>query len=103
MLVWFIGASLATVWFVFRDPHFAFGWVVAGVLLPDVVEGIAGRVGPLHSVVTIVLLMGVVMLATIGKRGARSGGCGAPAVVLASIGRCARFARGVVATHVLMG
>jgi hypothetical protein len=71
MLVWFVGASLAAVWFVFRDPHFAFGWVVAGVLLPDVVEGIAGRVGPLHSVVTIVVLMGVVMLATIGKRGRR--------------------------------
>jgi hypothetical protein len=71
MLVWFVGASLAAVWFVFRDPHFAFGRVVAGVLLPDVVEGIAGRVGPLHSVVTIVALMGVVMLATIGKRGRR--------------------------------
>jgi hypothetical protein len=36
-----------------------------------VVEGIAGQVGPLHSVVTIVVLMGVVMLATIGKRGRR--------------------------------
>ena len=39
MLVWFVGASLAAVWFVFRDPHFAFGWVVAGVLLPDGVKG----------------------------------------------------------------
>lgn len=71
MFVWFIGASLAAVWFVFRDAHFAFGWVVSGVLLPDLVEGIAGQVGPLHSVVTIVALMGVVMLATIGKRARR--------------------------------
>ena len=68
MLLWFVGASLAAVWFVFRDPRFAFGWVVAGALLPDVVEGLVGEVGPLHSVVTIVALLGVVMLTTIGNR-----------------------------------
>lgn len=68
MLLWFIGASLAAVWFVFRDPRFAFGWVVAGALLPDVVEGLLGEVGPLHSVVTVVALLGVVMLTTIGNK-----------------------------------
>lgn len=68
MLLWFIGASLAAVWFVFRDPRFAFGWVVAGALLPDVVEGLVGEVGPMHSVVSVVVLMGVVMLTTIGNR-----------------------------------
>jgi hypothetical protein len=68
VLLWFIGASLAAVWFVFRDPRFAFGWVVAGALLPDVVEGLVGEVGPLHSVVTVVVLLGTVMLATIGNR-----------------------------------
>jgi hypothetical protein len=71
VLVWFVGASLAAVWFVFRDPRFAFGWVVAGALLPDVVEGAIGEVGPLHSVVTIVGLMGVVMVSTIGNRARR--------------------------------
>lgn len=71
MLLWFVGASLAAVWFVFRDPRFAFGWVVAGALLPDVVEGLTGGVGPLHSVVTVVALLGVVMLATIGNRARR--------------------------------
>jgi hypothetical protein len=71
VLLWFLGASLAAVWFVFRDPRFSFGWVVAGALLPDVIEGALGRVGPLHSVVTVVALMGVVMLATIGNRSRR--------------------------------
>ena len=71
MLLWFVGASLAAVWFVFRDPHFAFGWVVTGAVLPDVIEGVRGEVGPLHSVVTIVVLMGIVMATTIGKRGRR--------------------------------
>lgn len=71
MLLWFVGTSLAAVWFVFRDPRFAFGWVVAGALLPDVVEGALRRVGPLHSVVTVVVLMGVVMLSTIGNRARR--------------------------------
>ena len=71
MLLWFVGASLAAVWFVFRDPRFAFGWVVVGALLPDVVEGLTGGVGPLHSVVTVVALLGVVMLATIGNRARR--------------------------------
>jgi hypothetical protein len=71
MVVWFVGASLAAVWFVFRDPRFAFGWVVAGALLPDVIEGIRGTVGPLHSVVTVVVALGVVMLSTIGNRARR--------------------------------
>jgi hypothetical protein len=68
VVLWFVGTSLAAVWFVFRDPRFAFGWVVAGALLPDIIEGIRGQVGPLHSVVTIVALMGIVMVSTIGNR-----------------------------------
>lgn len=68
MLLWFVGASLAAVWFVFRDQRFAFGWVVVGALLPDLVEGLIGEVGPLHSIVTIVALLGIVMLTTIGNK-----------------------------------
>ena len=71
MLFWFVGASLATIWFVFRDPRFSFGWLIAGVLLPDLIEGLVGRVGPLHSVVTIVVAMGLVMMLTIGRRARR--------------------------------
>jgi hypothetical protein len=71
MLLWFVGSSVAAVWFVFRDPNFAFRLVVVGALLPDIVDGVAGGAGPLHSLVTVVAVMGVVMIATIGRRAVR--------------------------------
>ena len=70
MLLWFVGTSVATVWIVFRDPTFRFRLVVLGALLPDVIDGVSGlRVA--HSVVAVVVAMGVVMLATYGRRPAR--------------------------------
>ena len=70
MLLWFVGTSVATVWIVFRDPTFRFRLVVLGALLPDVIDGVSGlRVA--HSVVTVVVAMGVVMLATYGRRPVR--------------------------------
>ena len=68
MLVWFVGTSIAAVWFVFRDPNFNYRLVVAGALLPDVIDGIGGGAGPLHSLISVVAIMVVAMLATIGRR-----------------------------------
>ena len=55
MLFWFIGTSVASVWSVFRDPKFAYRWVIVGALIP------------IFSVVTVVAVLTAVMLLTIGK------------------------------------
>ena len=55
MLFWFIGTSVASVWSVFRDPKFAYRWVIVGALIPS------------FSVVTVVGVLTAVMLLTIGK------------------------------------
>jgi hypothetical protein len=71
MLLWFVGTSIAAVWFVFRDPQFNFRLVVVGALIPDIIDGIGGGAGPLHSVVTVIALLAVVMLITTGRRPVR--------------------------------
>ena len=71
MLLWFVGTSVAAVWFVFRDPQFNFRLVVVGALIPDIIDGIGGGAGPLHSVVTVIVLLAVVMLITTGRRPVR--------------------------------
>lgn len=68
MFFWFAGTAVASVWFIFRDPQFNYRYLIIGAVLPDVVDGWLGHVGPLHSVVTSVLLLIVAMLASIGSR-----------------------------------
>jgi membrane-bound metal-dependent hydrolase YbcI (DUF457 family) len=72
MFFWFIGTSIATIWFVFHDKKFAYRLVVAGALAPDVIEVFLGHAGPLHSVVTMVTIMAAVMLITYGRKKSRS-------------------------------
>ena len=72
MFFWFIGTSIATIWFVFHDKKFAYRLVVAGALVPDAIEVFLGHAGPLHSLVTIVAIMAVVMLFTYGRKKSRS-------------------------------
>jgi hypothetical protein len=59
VLLWFVGTSIASVWSVFRDPKFAYRWVIAGALVP------------VFSVVTVVGVLVGVMLLTIGKKAVR--------------------------------
>jgi hypothetical protein len=59
MLFWFIGTSVASVWSVFRDPKFAYRWVIIGALIP------------VFSVVTVVGVLVAVMLLTIGKNASK--------------------------------
>ena len=68
MLLWFAGTSFLAVWLVFRDPAIDHRLVIAGSILPDVVDGITGGPWVLHSVAGSVALLVVVMLATVGKR-----------------------------------
>ena len=72
MFLWFIGTSVATIWFVFHDKKFAYRLVVAGALAPDAIEVFLGHAGPLHSVVTMVAIMAAVMLITYGRKKSRS-------------------------------
>ncbi len=72
MFFWFIGTAVATIWFVFHDKKFGYRHVVAGALVPDVIEVFLGHAGPLHSVVTMVAIMAAVMLITYGRKKSRS-------------------------------
>jgi hypothetical protein len=68
MLLWFVATAVLTVHFVFTDPRFDHRFLILGVLLPDVVDGITGGAWVLHSLTGAVGLLVVVMLATIGRR-----------------------------------
>jgi hypothetical protein len=52
MLFWFVATAIWSVWFVFRDPKFDYRLVAIAALIPDLIDGLRGSVGPLHSVVT---------------------------------------------------
>lgn len=71
MALWFAGMSLVIVWQVFRDPALDYRLVLAGALLPDVVDGLAGGARVLHTVAGNAVLLTVVMVATRGRRGLR--------------------------------
>lgn len=71
MILWFAGLSFLIVWQVFRDTAIDYRLVIAGALLPDVVDALLGRAQVLHSVVTSALLLVLVMLATRHRRAAR--------------------------------
>lgn len=71
MFLWFVGTSVLTIWFVFRDPGFDYRFLILGALLPDVVDGVWGGARGLHSVSMGVAILVVVMLITIGRRARR--------------------------------
>lgn len=68
MLLWFAGLSVVLVWQVFRDPAIDYRLVIAGALLPDAIDAVAGRPAVAHTLVASVALLVVVMLATRGRR-----------------------------------
>ncbi len=85
MLLWFAATSVLTVYFVFRDPRFDYRFLVAGALLPDIVDAFAGRMWVLHSLGGAVGLLIVVMAATVGNRPWRKRLLGLPIGVLLHI------------------
>ncbi|MGI9120060.1 MAG: hypothetical protein ACR2G7_08080 [Acidimicrobiales bacterium] len=73
MILWFAGMAVVAVWLVFRDPAIDHRLVVAGALLPDVVDGVLGRIGiwgpwPAHTLLASAGILVGVMLATRGRR-----------------------------------
>jgi hypothetical protein len=72
MVLWFVCLSIAGVFVIFRDAAMDYRMVTAGALLCDPVDFVVRHgIGPLHSVVVVVALLGVVMGATIGRRSLR--------------------------------
>jgi membrane-bound metal-dependent hydrolase YbcI (DUF457 family) len=63
--------ALAIVWNVFRDPAVDHRLVVAGALLPDAVDLLAGHPAYAHTLLAPVTVLAVVMVATRGRRAAR--------------------------------
>jgi len=71
VLLWFVGASALSVWFVFRDPRFDLRVLALGALLPDIIDLPLGRVTPAHGLVVAVATLITVMLVTRGRREVR--------------------------------
>lgn len=73
MILWFAGMAVVAVWVVFRDPAIDHRLVVAGALLPDVVDALLGFSGlvdpwPAHTLMASAGLLTGVMLGTKGRR-----------------------------------
>ncbi|HSP27200.1 MAG TPA: hypothetical protein VLN74_01540 [Ilumatobacteraceae bacterium] len=67
MFFWFIGTAIVTVGVVFRDPRFDYRLLIVGSVLP-IVDGVFGGARALHSVTVSVALLGVLMIATSGRK-----------------------------------
>ena len=67
MLIWYVATAAAGVWAVFDSPALDYRFVMLGAVLP-VAEVLLGQPGPLHSLVTAVAVLAVVMLVTQGRR-----------------------------------
>lgn len=68
MLLWFAGGSFLAVWLVFRDPAMDHRLVMAGAILPDVVDLPAGGPWVGHTLLASVVVLVGIMLATKGRR-----------------------------------
>lgn len=66
MLLWFVGTSIVTVWWVFRDPRFDYRLLVIGSVAPSVGALFDGA-HILHSLAFSVGLLASVMIATVGR------------------------------------
>jgi hypothetical protein len=70
LFLWFVGASIVTVWFVFRDPRFDYRLLIVGSVLP-LADGVTGGAAVLHTLAFSLVLLVLVMLVTAGRRPAR--------------------------------
>lgn len=68
MFLWFVGTSIVSVWFVFRDERFDYRLLCIAAVAPDVIDPWWGGARAFHSVSMSVALLVVVMLATSKRR-----------------------------------
>lgn len=78
MLFWFLGTAVLAVWFVFRDPSFDYRLLLVGAVLPAIVDAPFGGARVLHSVTFSVVLLGVLMAVTSGRKPIRATLLGLP-------------------------
>ena len=78
MLLWFLGTSLATVFYVFTDPRFDYRLLLVGALLPDIIDVPFGQARWAHSLTVAVGTLTLVMLVTAGRKPIRRFLLGAP-------------------------
>jgi hypothetical protein len=67
VFLWFIGTAVITVWYVFRDPRFDYRLLVVGSVAPEL-DALFGGMRWLHSLTFSVVLLGVVMVVSIGRK-----------------------------------
>ncbi len=67
MFLWFLGTAAIAVWFVFRDDRFDYRVLALGAIVPDIIDGVTGGAWIMHSVVTSVVILAVVM--AVARRG----------------------------------
>lgn len=67
MFFWFLGTAVVAVWFVFRDDRFDYRVLALGALLPDIVDIPTGGAWVMHSLLTSVAVLVVVM--AVSRRG----------------------------------
>lgn len=68
MLLWFLGTSLVSVWYVFTDPRFDYRLLLVGSVLPDVIDLPGGYARWAHSLTVAVGTLAAVMLVTAGRK-----------------------------------
>jgi membrane-bound metal-dependent hydrolase YbcI (DUF457 family) len=68
VILWFAGLSFLIVWSVFRDTAIDYRLVMAGALLPDVIDAAFGGPRVAHTLIASVALLTAVMLGTRGRR-----------------------------------
>ena len=64
MVLWFAATAILAVKFVFNDPRFDYRLLVVGVLLPDAVDVFFGGARAMHSLLSSVVLLTLIMLFT---------------------------------------
>jgi membrane-bound metal-dependent hydrolase YbcI (DUF457 family) len=71
VLLWFAGAAVVLVWVVFHDPAIDHRVLIAGALLPDLIDAPLGGARVAHTLLASAVLLVAVMLLTRGRRAAR--------------------------------
>ena len=67
MFFWFIATAILTIAWVFKDPRFDYRLLAVGAVLPDIIDWPTGW-RAMHSVVTSIALLALVMLVSIGRK-----------------------------------
>ena len=71
MLLWFIGTSVVSVWYVFSDARFDYRLLAVGALLPDAIDLPGGYARWAHSLSVAVGALVLVMIITAGRKPVR--------------------------------